>query len=142
LWYLVYQDDEGTKHTVKGTVVAISKALADGRLGDASNVQASRTKGGPYESLRSIPEFRDILVTATPVAPSTAKAAAATGGAPPSPTGTESTAEGPRVPHITLGAGPPQPANDGQPSEWVLWVMLFALFAGTAAAAYWFWFIP
>jgi serine/threonine protein kinase len=143
LWYLVYQDDEGGKHTVKGTVAAISKALADGRLGDASNVQASRTKGGPYEPLRGIPEFRDILVTAAPVAPSTAKAAAPpTEGSPSNPTGTESTAEGPRVPHITLAEGRPQPANDGQPSEWILWLMLFVLFAGTAAAAYWFWFIP
>jgi serine/threonine protein kinase len=140
MWYLVYQDEEGTKHTVKGTVTAICKALRDGRLGDASNVQASRTKGGPYEPLRGLAEFRDCL-TEVAVAPSTLPSTAAAEATPSSPTVPESTAEGPRVPHITLGGKQPRPAGDGQHSELVMWLLLFALFAGTAAVAYWLWFI-
>src|SRR4051794_17032178 len=36
LWYLVYEDDEGVPHTVKGTTSAIRRSLKEGLLGDAS----------------------------------------------------------------------------------------------------------
>src|SRR5438132_3303966 len=52
VWYLVYQDDEGSTHTVKGTVAAIRRSLKEGPLGDASNVRACRTKKGQFEPLR------------------------------------------------------------------------------------------
>src|SRR5262245_48144122 len=58
LWYLVYKDDEGTTHTVKGTTSAIRRSLREGLLGDASNVRAARSKQGPFEALRNFPEFR------------------------------------------------------------------------------------
>jgi len=67
LWYLVYRDDEGQTHTVKGSTTAIRRSLRDGHLGDASNVRASRTKSGPWETLRDYPEFRDMLVSAAPL---------------------------------------------------------------------------
>src|SRR5262249_54508944 len=74
LWFLVYKDDQGAMHTVKGSTSAIRRSLKDGLLGDASNIRASRTKTGPFEQLRGYPEFRDMLVTPTsapvPVPPS------------------------------------------------------------------------
>src|SRR6516165_7039661 len=69
LWYLVYRDEEGASHTVKGTMSAVRRSLKDGLLGDASNVRASRTKAGPFEPLAGYPEFRDLLVTSTPTGP-------------------------------------------------------------------------
>jgi serine/threonine protein kinase len=67
LWYLIYRDDEGQTHTVKGSTTAIRRSLKDGLLGDASNVRASRNKTGPFEALRDFPEFRDLLITAAPL---------------------------------------------------------------------------
>src|SRR5262249_41218048 len=64
IWYLVYRDEYGTPHTVKGTTSAIRRSLKDGLLGDAGNIKASRTKGVAFESLRSFPEFRDLVVVA------------------------------------------------------------------------------
>src|SRR5262249_32119005 len=51
-WYLVYKDEEGTSHTVKGSTQGIRRSLKEGLLGDASNVRASRTKDGKFEPLR------------------------------------------------------------------------------------------
>ncbi|MGL4551269.1 MAG: serine/threonine protein kinase, partial [Gemmataceae bacterium] len=58
MYYLVYKDDEGATHTVKGSAAAIRRSLKDGLLGDASNIRASRVKQGPFEPLREFPEFR------------------------------------------------------------------------------------
>lgn len=81
VWYLVYKDENGTLHTVKGSTNAIRRSLRDGMLGDASNIRAARTKAGPFESLRGHAEFRDIMVAAAPVS---VAAAASTSGALPS----------------------------------------------------------
>ncbi len=62
LWYLVYKDEVGVTHTVKGTATAIRRSLKEGLLGDASNVRASKTKSGPFEQLRGYPEFRDLVI--------------------------------------------------------------------------------
>src|SRR5208283_4046418 len=35
--------------------------------GDAANIRASRIKTGPFEPLRSFPEFRDLVVTPVPL---------------------------------------------------------------------------
>ncbi len=67
LWYLVYKDENGMSHTVKGSTSAIRRSLRDGLLGDAENVRASRSKSGPFESLKEFPEFRDMLVMAAPL---------------------------------------------------------------------------
>lgn len=61
-WYLVYTDDEGKLHTVKGTVKGIRRSFKDGLLGNADNVRVAPTKAGPFEPLKSFPEFRDLVV--------------------------------------------------------------------------------
>jgi len=67
LWYLVYRDEEGEQHTVKGTTDGIRKALKEGLLGDASNVRASRSKTGQFTALTSYPEFRDLVIKLAPM---------------------------------------------------------------------------
>jgi hypothetical protein len=67
LWYLTYQDEEEQSHTVKGTTAGIRRALEDHLLGNAENILGSRLKQGPFEPLKSYPEFRDLLVTAAPL---------------------------------------------------------------------------
>jgi serine/threonine protein kinase len=75
LWYLVYRDDEGETHTVKGSTDGIRKALKDGLLGDAANIRAARTKQGPFQTLTSYPEFRDLVIAPAPLeTPKTASA--------------------------------------------------------------------
>jgi hypothetical protein len=68
LWYLVYRDENGASHTVKGGTEGIRKALREGLLGDASNMVACRHhKQGPFLDLRSFPEFRDLLIAPEPL---------------------------------------------------------------------------
>src|SRR5262249_51325863 len=62
LWYLVYKDEVGGVHTVKGTTGAIRRSLKEGLLGDASNVRASKLKTGPFDHVRGYAEFRDLIV--------------------------------------------------------------------------------
>ncbi len=62
LWYLVYTDEFGTTHTVKGAMQSIRRCLKEGRLGDADNIRVSRTPGGPFEPLRTHTEFRDLVI--------------------------------------------------------------------------------
>lgn len=71
LWYIVYSDEFGTMHTVKGSLAAIRRCLKEGRLGDAENVKVSRNQAGPFEALKNQPEFRDLVVVpaALPVNP-------------------------------------------------------------------------
>lgn len=79
LWYLVYHDETGEAHTVKGGVEGIRKALSEGLLGDAGNIVAGRQKNGPFLPLRNYPEFRDLIVAP---APGQAPGAAAAAGPP------------------------------------------------------------
>jgi eukaryotic-like serine/threonine-protein kinase len=67
LWYLVYRDDDGETHTVKGTTDGIRKALKEGLLGDASNIRASRSKQGQFIALTGHPEFRDLVIRPAPM---------------------------------------------------------------------------
>jgi hypothetical protein len=62
VWYMVYKDETGQSHTVKGATDAIRNALQDGLLGDATTVLVGRTKTGQFQSLHSVPEFRDLVV--------------------------------------------------------------------------------
>jgi serine/threonine protein kinase len=61
-WYMVYHDDDGTVHTVKGTTNGIRRTLKEGLLGDASNIRMARTKAGPFDPVRQFPEFRDLVI--------------------------------------------------------------------------------
>jgi serine/threonine protein kinase len=62
IWYLVYQDDQGASHTVKGGTEGICRALREGLLGDTGNIVACRHKSGPFLPLRNFPEFRLLIV--------------------------------------------------------------------------------
>jgi len=62
IWYMVYKDETGATHTVKGSTEGIRNALASHLLGDAAMILVSRTKTGHFQSLASIPEFRDLVV--------------------------------------------------------------------------------
>jgi hypothetical protein len=67
VWYLVYKDDTGESHTVKGTTDGIRRALKEQLLGDASNIRACRSKAGPFQSLKTFTEFRDMVVEPAPM---------------------------------------------------------------------------
>jgi serine/threonine protein kinase len=69
LWYLIYTDEDGTTHTVKGEREGIRGVIKDGLLGDASTVTACRTKQGPFLALKEYPEFRDLLIKPDAVLP-------------------------------------------------------------------------
>jgi serine/threonine protein kinase len=158
VWYLVYKDETGTTHTVKGSMSAIRRSLKDGLLGDANNVRASRSKAGPFESLRDHPEFRDMVVTAAPLDLPSASAGRQTPNGPVSArmARPEVSASGPAsssrprsrttpvppapppvilpaaAPHIALGEKPPSSS-----SEVLTWIFLFALAVASAAVAFW-----
>lgn len=69
LWFLVYKDETGVVHTVKGSTSGIRRSLREGLLGDATNIRISRQKDGPFDPLRQHAEFRDLLIE--PVAATT-----------------------------------------------------------------------
>jgi serine/threonine protein kinase len=88
LWYMVYKDETGATHTVKGSTEGIRHALASQLLGDAATILVSRTKTGHFQSLASVPEFRDLVVhpaqlTITPAARVSDVLAKASGVVPP-----------------------------------------------------------
>jgi serine/threonine protein kinase len=138
LWYLVYKDETGTTHTVKGATSAIRRSLKDGLLGDASNVRASRSKQGPFEPLRGFPEFRDMVVAAAPLSvPGTSASrqhAVAPAAPPPAPSARPAAATS--APHIALGNDADD--DDADSPEWVKWVFFIALLLASAAVAFWF----
>jgi serine/threonine protein kinase len=68
IWYLVYRDETGQAHTVKGATEAIRDALRDGLLGDGSSVLIGRSKTGQFQPVGSLPEFRDLVLGPTPLA--------------------------------------------------------------------------
>ena len=75
IWYMVYKDELGQTHTVKGATEGIRKALRDSLLGDAAAILVGRTKTGQFVPIGSVPEFRDLIVIPAPMAmPGRAKA--------------------------------------------------------------------
>jgi serine/threonine protein kinase len=152
LWYLVYRDEEGVTHTVKGTTSAIRRSLKEGLLGDASNVRASRAKTGPFESLRGHAEFRDMVVPAAPLpgpglSPSPGPRGDSSASSVPSPVTQPTPQRGKTTapmppatpgesagPLIDLGLG--TPARQPEPApDWLKWVVLVVLAAAGAAFA-------
>ncbi len=69
VWYLVYKDETGAQHTVKGSTEGIRRSLKERLLGDTSNVRACRAKTGPFEPLKIYPEFRDLVVQPAAITP-------------------------------------------------------------------------
>jgi eukaryotic-like serine/threonine-protein kinase len=148
-WYLVYKDENGMSHTVKGSTSAIRRSLRDGLLGDAENVRASRSKSGPFESLKEFPEFRDMMVTAAPLAvpPSPRSGQPASKATPTAPTETTTAQRDETVTPETESAPEAEaPMIDLQPSEppaptapygLLIWVCFVALAITSAALAWW-----
>ncbi|MGL6097366.1 MAG: protein kinase domain-containing protein [Fimbriiglobus sp.] len=66
-WYMVYRDETGQQRTVKGTTDSIRKNLTAGALGDTTSILMCRTKQGQFIPIKSIPEFRDLVVPASGV---------------------------------------------------------------------------
>ena len=102
---------------MKGSTQAIRRSLREGLLGDAGNVHACRTKIGPFEQVRSYPEFRDLVVP-VPQAPDDAL------GPPPLPSEFELAL------HIDLGQARPQGP------DWIKWLFLIFVALVTAAVTF------
>jgi serine/threonine protein kinase len=139
IWYLAYKDEEGEVHKVKGTASAVRRSLKEGLLGDASNVRAGRSKAGPFELLRSHPEFRDLVIAPAPLAiPSKAPLPAPMqrpSGPPQSaavirPPSSGETLAATSAPHINW-----DDSSSGR-LEWLKWVFLFLIAGGTAVAGF------
>jgi serine/threonine protein kinase len=153
VWYLVYKDEEDNPHTVKGTTHGIRRSLREGLLGDASNVRGSRIKSGPFEPLRTFPEFRDLVVTAggkpagppeTPL-PASADSAFAQSGAlkasRPSPARAAASPEPAKAADRDDESPGPLIDLDAAPSrnlEWLKWVLLVVIALSTAVIAFFF----
>jgi serine/threonine protein kinase len=139
LWYLVYKDETGETHTVKGSTEGIRRSVKERLLGDAEQVRACRTKQGPFEPLKTFPEFRDLmLVPGVPGDPNAIAAITGSkhgGGKPPSskppmPVATTGP-EASKPPHIRL-----RETGDAEPvSSWLTIVFLVVLTLATAGAA-------
>jgi hypothetical protein len=140
VWYLVYKDEEGALHTVKGSTTAIRRSLKEGLLGDASNVRASRAKTGPFEQLRTYPEFRDLVVTPVPLS-----VPALSGTTSPHLSGNHTRATRPVSP---VAPTPPPAISQAAPHidletagsnslEWVKWAMLIIVAILSALIAFW-----
>jgi serine/threonine protein kinase len=131
LWYLVYKDETGATHTVKGSTEGIRRSLRERLLGDATNVRAAKSKSGPFEPLKSYPEFRDLLVNPAAVPPPAVPAGGAPPGSAPSwsnrgnPTPVD--ASGP-VPHIRIPSARETPA-------WLVTAIMITIAVATAAGA-------
>jgi serine/threonine protein kinase len=162
-WYLVYVDEEGTQHTVKGSAGGIRRSLKEGRMGDASGVRASRDKKGPWEPLRLFPEFRDLVIqpaamplagrtpsspqpvaapppkdrslppTNVPPSQNTVRATTASTGGRETPSSRPAASDNIDMPQIDFETGGRAPSAD-----WVLWLLLVVLAIVVGVAAF-FW---
>jgi serine/threonine protein kinase len=137
LWYLIYKDETGATHTVKGTTAAIRRSLRDGVLGDASNVRASRTKTGPFEPLRDRAEFRDMLAAMALAGPESGPATRPHSKEPTSPPLPKSSQSQQVVPHIAMDSGSRKALGASGSGDWLKWVLLALLTLASAAAAFW-----
>lgn len=61
LWHLVYEDANGVRQETSGPQQDIRRSLQEGLLGDAGKVRVSASRDGPFEPLRSLAEFRDLV---------------------------------------------------------------------------------
>jgi serine/threonine protein kinase len=156
-WYLVYKDEEDETHTVKGSTGGIRRSLKEGLLGDASNVMACRDKRGPFETLQSFPEFRDLVIEpagpvgsgrANPVTgPPTVALAPLPGSAPaaatrpPSNTPAREIIPVPQPQPLSASANLDLPQIDfdtetgPQTIEWLKWLLLLVIAILTAVVA-------
>jgi eukaryotic-like serine/threonine-protein kinase len=153
MWYLVYKDENGTLHTVKGSTNAIRRSLRDGMLGDASNIRAARTKAGPFEPLRGYPEFRDIVVAseaataAAPVSNEDVPTKVTEPALPPQPLAPSARVKSTTraIPKVVapVPVAQEEPPPDEEPAappssyEWLKWLVLIVLAAGAVLGYLW-----
>jgi eukaryotic-like serine/threonine-protein kinase len=151
-WYMVYTDDEGVVHTVKGTVKGIRRSLKDGLLGDAENIRIAQRKSGPFELIRAFPEFRDLIVQPAKLPPKENSSDAKTA----KPSGFNPNASVPAAPPKSSHSGvlatttiitPPNIASKARPAihlstkglpsstEIWKWIALALFFGGVGATA-------
>ncbi len=139
-WYLFYIDEEGAQRTVKGTLGGIRRSLKEGRLGDADNVRAGRSKSGPFEELRNYPEFRDLIIAPKALTPPGAKkpaAASASSPTPPQgvPSGKQVSGAAARpTPPLNAPLIPIMPTESS--GEWFKWVLLVLIALATGALSF------
>ena len=149
LWYLVYKDDSGVVHTVKGSMQGVRRSLKEKLLGDASNVRASRTKTGPFEPLRHHPEFRDLVVELAAVTPPSVRKPAVSSVKSTSVTAPTIPDAPARAPTPASNAATPKPSTTtpvplielgscGPQVRWRIWVSVL-LVAMLAALGYLLW---
>lgn len=131
IWYLVYKDDTGTTHTVKGSTEGIRRSLREGLLGDAGNVRACRTKSGPFELLRSHPEFRDMVLD--PVMPPSLSSSHSTIVNPPLVSGSASRSSTrlPTPPRVDVAPLIPMETPARSMPSWLTWLVFLAVAIGT-----------
>jgi hypothetical protein len=148
LWYLQYQDEAGESHTVKGSLAAIRRCLKDGLLGDGANVTVARAKQGPFEPLRTHPEYRDLVIApaALPLPQTPPKSSIRTGkpfgdvATQPTPANSETQPLAPayRAPAIDLG-----PMKASRNSDWITWMLVLGfIVAGFLVGLYFLGMLP
>lgn len=154
LWYLVYKDEEGVTHTVKGSLAGIRRSLKEGLLGDATNVRVSQSKTGPFEMLRHRPEFRDLVVNLEAYQPPVKKGPAQPATTRiPTPAPTQETAPmmntktppgqtpaPPPMPNLapppSVFMGPALPGSYSDQGEWMKMLILIALVSAAGLAGF------
>ncbi|HVK17677.1 MAG TPA: serine/threonine-protein kinase [Fimbriiglobus sp.] len=147
LWYLVYRDAAGEPHTVKGTTDGVRRNVVAGSLGDSGSIVVSRTKTGHFSPLKSVPEFRDLVVPGTTPPPAagltaTPRLTAADESPTPSSGASAQTVEDITEferPALDLPGRPEAPRQYAvdtpppAPVSWVTWLLLAATAAVVAA---------
>jgi serine/threonine protein kinase len=116
IWYMVYKDETGATHTGKATTEGIRRALREHRLGDPALILVSRSKTGPFASLASVPEFRDLVVSPAPLTPEVARSSpsgilAKSSAGVPQPGGTDRSQRQVDSDAVDLGATPSRGAS-------------------------------
>jgi serine/threonine protein kinase len=151
LWYLVYKDDLGATHTVKGTTTAIRRSLKEGLLGDASNVRASKEKTGPFDPVRSYPEFRDLVVVPGALdTPTTSNSTPKTpipvsdfnGRHRPLSAAAIKEHTGPHIDFATASRSGAKGNTSPQTVEGLVWFLILLVVALTTAMVGYFWLLP
>ena len=135
------QGREGRHAHGQGDDRGIRRSLKEGLLGDAANVRASRTKTGPFDPLRSYPEFRDLVVAAM-ATPGGQPASVSSRSKTPTETLVAHAAKTPSPipfaePTINMGLHIPLETNSPSGVEGLEWIfVLLAIAASTAYIAF------
>ena len=130
-WYVLDGTLDGAAaHPMKATTETIRRSLQDGHLGAGGEVRLSRTPTGPFELVRSFPEFRDLVVQPAVLPQAPARPAAPTPTiAPPAPTRPRVAA--PTASGLRIDAPPAE-----EESELWKWVAVITLATSTGVIGY------